>query len=168
MTDQPVSDVLDALAVAQTASELSAAHHLLARVVRSSRRHAAAKGGRLASSYVEAMAVLDAQKVAGVPFDVRVRGLEQTLRAAWPPQVREWKLLCQQCEDHGLIISLCPGDATCGDNPQTHRARPPHLLHEFGKPCWCAAGRRFLETPKPSAEDFRAAAKSKPTRIGRR
>ena len=115
---------------------------------------------QLGKTFVAAMELWDGQKANGVTIEDRLICLERTLRAAWP-QTREWKFLCQNCRDYGLVIEQCAGDATCG------RDRP-HLPHDYGTPCWCSAGQRFRERPKPSPEDFTAAGQSKPTRIGRR
>lgn len=114
----------------------------------------------LGKTFVAAMQLWDQQKADGVTREDRLICLERTLRAAWP-QTREWKFLCQNCRDYGLVIAPCVGDASCG------RAKT-HLLHDYGTPCWCSAGQRFREKPKPSAEDFTAAGRSKPTRVGRR
>jgi hypothetical protein len=116
--------------------------------------------GHLAQVFLTAMHIWDSDKALGVPRDARLHALEATLRQAWP-QVREWKFLCPQCDDLGLEIRDCVGDATCG--------RPKaHLAHTFGRPCWCALGTRFKDKPKPTAEDFTAAGRAKPmTRVGR-
>ncbi len=125
------------------------------------RKHAKAELGQLAQVFQTAMRLWDADKAAGMPLGERLRNLEQTLRAAWP-QTREWKYLCQQCHDYGLVMNVCPGlrEAICGRTK-------PHYAHEFGTPCWCSAGQRFKDKPKPTAEDFTMAGKSKPTRVGR-
>lgn len=116
--------------------------------------------GVLSQTFTAAMELWDHQKAEGVPRDIRLQTLERTLRAAWP-QTREWKYLCQNCNDTGLVISFCEGDATCG------RDRP-HYAHDYGTPCWCSLGAKFKPKPKPGPEDFTAAAKvSKPTRLGR-
>lgn len=88
---------------------------------------------------------------------------ERSVRSSWP-FTREWKYLCQQCSDYGLVMHECPGDATCG----RHK---PHLAHEFGKPCWCSLGQRFKARPKTET-DFQEAGKMKKpdrsfTRAGR-
>jgi len=156
----PVRDAVDTLADARSPSDLIAAHHQVVKAVRSSRRHAAATLGPLATAYLDAMALLDRQQADGVSFDERMRGFEAVIRGVWP-QTRAWHVLCLACEDYGLMMRACPGDATCG------RTRP-HLAHDFGTPCHCAKGIRFREQAAPSPEDFQAAGKSKPTRLGRR
>lgn len=131
------------------------------RTIQKSRRRAHAEEGILAQTFREAMVMWDQAKAAGADLQARLQTLENTLRAAWPKgRERDWQTLCSRCDDYGLELSSCPGDATCG------RARR-HLPHEFGKPCWCPLGKRFKDKPKPSAEDFTAAGKSKMTRAGR-
>ena len=116
---------------------------------------------QLGKTFVAAMELWDGQKANGVTLEDRLICLERMLRAAWP-QTREWKFLCNTCRDYGLDMGECDGQSgTCG---KQHR----HLSHEFGTPCWCSAGQKFRKQPKPSAEDFTAAGKSTPTRVGRR
>lgn len=78
------------------------------------------------------------------------------------PSVREWKYLCQQCQDYGLETAECPGDRTCGRDK-------PHLPHAFGRPCWCSAGARFKKREADPEVDFQQAGKvqRKPSRFGR-
>ncbi len=141
---------------------LKTAHQQLRKAVPGLRLKARKDEGKLAAAFREAMQIMDAQKAEGVPFTERVKGLDAVLRGVWP-FTREWKYVCTQCDDYGLVIGECAGDATCG----RHRL---HLRHSFGTPCWCSLGERF-KTHKPSADDFTAAGKSKPrpgpTRIGR-
>ena len=116
---------------------------------------------QLVATFKAAMHIWDGQKADGVPLVERLRGLEQTLRQAWP-FTREWKFLCPNCDDVGLAIIECLGDAQCG---RTN----PHLLHSYGQPCWCALGKRFQEKRRPEPEDMLAAAAKvrKPTKVGR-
>ncbi len=114
--------------------------------------------GDLAKTFVEAMRIWDADKADGVSLSERLTRLERTLRTVWP-QTREWKYLCTSCQDIGLVMSACPGDATCG----RHK---PHLPHDFGTPCWCDRGRAFRPKAKATPEDFTAAGKM--TKVGRR
>lgn len=118
--------------------------------------------GILAQTLIAALQHWAAQKADGVSLEEREAGLAKTLRAAWPKGREEpWRYLCESCEDTGLRTSDCAGDATCG------RAKP-HGPHAFGEPCWCPLGARFRAKPKPTAEDFTQAGRSKPmTRIGR-
>lgn len=116
--------------------------------------------GTLAQTVMEAMKFWDEQKADGVPLADRQRNLLGVLMVAWP-QVREWKFLCQNCFDTGLVMANCDGDATCGRSKV-------HLSHEFGTPCWCSLGSRFKQKQPPTPEDFTQAGRSKPTRIGRR
>jgi hypothetical protein len=120
---------------------------------------------QLGAVFKEAMRIWDAQKAEGVSLPERLRGLEQTLRAAWPRGRQEpWRFNCEQCEDRGLVMSTCPGvaEATCG------RERP-HLAHDFGRPCWCEGGARFRPKAKPTEDDAVASAAkvSKPQKVGR-
>lgn len=140
---------------------LAIAHHALRQGIAGARRKAHQEWGTLAATYEAAMKIWDAQKVEGAAFAERVAGLEHTLRLAWPKgREQEWKYLCPDCRDNGLVISECQGDATCG---RTKRHRP----HDFGSPCWCQLGARFRVRQK-SAEDFTEAAKTRPTKVGRR
>lgn len=153
----------------------------LRKSVRRKRKDAHKAEGKLGAAFVEAMKILDAQKAAGVPFLDRIRGLEQVLRHVWP-QTREWHYLCEQCRDSGLVMHVCRKGARCdgistridspGARPGKYRrlcAQDPQsdYEHDYGTPCACDRGRRFREGPKPGPEDFTAAGKSKPTRIGR-
>lgn len=130
-------------------------------VLDAKKRFTKAKGD-LAQTFVAAMDIWQAQTAEGLSVHQRVATLTKTLKLAWP-QTREWKYLCDACDDYGLRIASCPGDATCGRMKE-------HGPHEFGTPCWCAAGKKFRPAPAPMPEDFTQAgkAKSKPlTRLGR-
>lgn len=155
-----VEGAVETLAAAKTATDLASAHRTARQAV--SRARKAAGLGKLATAYTEAMQIMDAQKAAGVPFDERIKGLEQVLRAFWP-HTREWHSLCVQCEDYGLVFHQCPGDQTCG------RRAKPHLPHLYGMPCFCEKGRQFRDKPKPTGEDFAAAGKAKKgfSKVGR-
>jgi hypothetical protein len=154
-----LTDALKTLSDAHGPKALASAFAAVQGQVRRARK-AADKGlGPLAQTFVAAMRIWDQQKADGVSKAERLAGLEKTLRAAWP-QTREWKYLCD-CDDLGIKVSECPGDATCG----RYKA---HLPHTFGTPCWCPAGAKYRDKPKPSPEDFTAAGKSKPlARMGR-
>lgn len=135
------------------------AHEALKAAVKPSRREAHAKEGRLASTFRVAMKAWDEMKAEGATLQARVDGLEAMLRDVWP-FTREWKYLCANCEDGGLVFQQCPGDASCG----RHKA---HLAHSYGTPCWCSLGNRFKSKPR-GADDFTAAGRTtKPTRPGR-
>jgi hypothetical protein len=157
-----ITDALKTLSDAHGSRALAAAFAAVQGQVRRARKAAAKELGALAKTYAVAMRIWDAQKADGVSKADRIAGLERTLRAAWP-QMREWKYLCSSCHDYGLVIGDCPGthNATCGRTK-------PHLPHDFGTPCWCQAGNTYRDKPKPSAEDFTQAGKSKQmTRLGR-
>ena len=136
------------------------AHKELKKAVYPARKKAHATEGKLASTFREAMVIWDQMKADGMSLVDRVKGLEAVLRDVWP-FTREWKYICSNCNDYGLSMGNCPGDATCG----RHK---PHLPHEFGTPCWCELGRRFREKPRGGPDDFKAAGRtSKPSRVGR-
>ena len=97
--------------------------------------------GVLAQTYAEAMRLWTAQKAEGLSVADRVSNLSLTLQAAWPRgRENAWQYLCKHCNDYGLSMAACPGDATCG-KPK------PHLAHEYGTPCWCPAGKRYRAKP---------------------
>lgn len=135
------------------------AHKELKAAVRPARREAHAKEGQLASTFRIAMTTWDQMKADGATLDALTRGMEAMLRDVWP-FTREWKYLCANCEDGGLVFGQCPGDATCGRHKE-------HMAHSYGTPCWCSLGSRFKGRQR-SADDFTAAGRtSKPTRPGR-
>ncbi len=151
-----LDDDLQTLSDAHGPKALSRAFERLQGTIRLGRKATQKTWGLLAQTFTEAMRIWEGQKADGVPKTTREADLEKTLRAAWP-HGREWKYLCDTCRDVGLEMLDCPGDATCG------RVKP-HLPHEFGRPCWCAAGRRFRQTPKP---ELVSTTPTKPTRVGR-
>lgn len=131
---------------------------------------------------MDALRFMDEQKAAGVPLHERVKGLDGVLRSAWPQQ-RAWQYLCDRCDDTGLVMAVCRRGARCdGISTRTdHRGETPGKYqrlcakhpesdyeHEYGTPCWCAAGAKFRDKPRPTPDDFKAAGKSKPmTPLGR-
>ena len=116
--------------------------------------------GVLSATITEALRLRDRMRADGATATELDAALEKTLRAAWP-FAREWKVLCATCRDYGLDLHQCAGDATCG------RTRP-HLPHDYGEPCWCAAGKRF-RAPMKTEDDFTQAGtvKRRPSRFGR-
>jgi len=81
--------------------------------------------------------------------------LEEALRAHWP-FTREWKYLCELCQDTGLQLERRPA-RVYGD-----------ALVDVGTPCTCRLGERFKPRRKAD-DDFIAAGRvSKPTRFGGR
>ena len=117
----------------------------------------------LAATIREAIRFWDAMKAEGASLSQRVSSLEKTLRLCWPTR-RPWTYTCETCGDYGLEMSSCDG----GERPTCGRSKP-HLSHEFGRPCWCAAGARFRQ-PVRRVEDFTqagAVTKRQPTRWGR-
>src|SRR6266853_1090155 len=154
---------VEQLAAADTAEALREAHRHVRRQLRAAR--AAEQLGPLAQTYRAAMRLWDAQKAEGISLEERQRGLEQSLRAAWP-QTREWHYLCSACDDYGLVIAQCPGgEAQTSRRPRVHTAHnstwPCSRPHTYGWPCSCPAGARFRSQPKPEPTDFHAAGKSK-------
>lgn len=118
----------------------------------------------LVRSIYTALDQWDTQKADGVPHEERAQYLERTVRACWP-FVREWKYLCHLCNDTGLVMHECSGDATCGRGK-------PHNWHTYGVPCRCGKGSGFRPRT-PTAEDFQQAtrgrAKSRSfTKLGQR
>lgn len=130
--------------------------------VAGARRQAHAEEGALAATHRAAIELWDRQKLEGVSLADRLRGLEQTLRLAWPKgREAEWKMLCTRCGDYGLEMAWCDGDATCGRVKR-------HLPHEYGNPCWCQAGQRFKVLVKRAADFTEAGQSQPPARVGRR
>ena len=156
-----LQEALETLSAAHGPKALAAAFIALRSHVTASRKASKKHLGVLAQTYVEAMRIWDTQKADGVSKAERETGLMKTLKAAWP-QTREWHYICASCADYGLVMSDCPGDATCGRSY-------PHLPHEFSKPCWCSRGQRFRPPPAPEGGDFRQAGKRARTftRVGR-
>ena len=114
----------------------------------------------LGAIFVESMKIWDQLKASGASFPARVKSLETVLRAHWP-FTREWKFVCSNCDDVGLVMLECPGDASCGRPRQ-------HGPHTYGSPCWCALGNKFKDKPPAAPEDFAQAGRvRKPTRMGR-
>ncbi len=114
----------------------------------------------LVATIKEAVRLVDVQRKAGESPEAVAAYLERVVRASWP-FTREWKYLCDRCDDVGLVMHDCP-KLSCG-------RRNLHLPHTWGEPCWCAAGQKFKGKPKPEPEDFSAAGKTKrpPSRFGR-
>jgi hypothetical protein len=171
--------VLDALAAADTPDALRAAHRKAKRSVLAFRKRAQ-KMGPLAKAYTAAVEVWDALNANGATFDERAAGLELVLRQHWP-FTREWKYLCKGCDDSGLVIERCRRGARCdgistrSDDPHGTPGKYRRLCaqfpdseyeHDYGTPCWCAAGARFRDPGPPRPEDFAQAGKSKPKRDG--
>ena len=123
---EAVHAAVDALADVRDSAEARAKRLTLRKAVGSLRRDFTKTHGLLSRTVTDAMELWDEQKAGGVSLADRQRGLLGVLQDAWP-QVREWKYLCQNCNDTGLVMALCDGDATCGRSKV-------HLPHEFGTP----------------------------------
>lgn len=111
----------------------------------------------------EAMAIWDRMRANGESREARIDYLAGVLKTSWPQgRSQPWRYLCDRCDDTGLVLHDCPGDATCG------RVKP-HGSHAYGVPCWCEKGKAFRPKPKATSEDeLVQVGKSKPpTRVGR-
>lgn len=133
-------------------------HQELRKAVPKLRKTARETDGDLHALGRETFRIWDRMRDNGESFNQRcaylVGILKQILRHG-----REWKYLCERCDDYGLELHECSGDATCG----RHRV---HLPHSYGKPCVCSKGRAFEKPAKDVyPEDFTQAgrtAKPKP------
>jgi hypothetical protein len=174
-------DDLRTLADSNGAKALADAFHALQGTVRRARRGADRELGALARTLSAALKIWDAQKADGVPLAERQRGLEQSLRAAWPQGRSEpWHYLCERCSDTGWEPRTCTPETPCGrpfrlpgasadDWTGKGRCTPNHA---YVVPCWCLKGqgfRRGLEkAPKDPERDFTEAGRAKKlTRLGR-
>lgn len=115
--------------------------------------------GVLAETIRTALQIRDQMKADGATTQECHAALEKTLRASWP-QRREWKYLCQDCRDYGLITVECDGGRSCGRDQ-------PHLPHDYGTPCWCSRGEQFKAKPKADDDFTQAGTARKMTRLGR-
>jgi hypothetical protein len=153
-----LQDALQTLSNAHGPAELARAFSRLQGHVRSRRQALQRQIGNLAQTYLAAMEIWDTQKREGVPKVERLAGLERTLRAAWP-QTREWKYLCNECGDLGLVYYECGGGSECGRVKR-------HLPHTYGRACHCVRGEKFRAQPKVNPEaDYKQAGF---TKVGRR
>lgn len=158
-----------------------AAHEALRSAVSGKRKADRKTWGPLARAFGDAMQIMDRQKADGVPFIERLKGLDGVLRQFWP-FTREWKYVCRECDDTGLVMltcrrgSRCDGISTRTDGPfqqpgkyQRFCAKDPDgdYEHDYGRACYCSLGARFRQPPKPSPDDFQSAGRRKFTRIGR-
>lgn len=116
----------------------------------------------LGTIVMDALKIRDGLKASGMTGDPLDRALESVLKEVWPkPKDRTdpWHDVCASCRDYGLEMHDCPGDATCG-------RRRIHATHEYGRPCWCSAGRRHQEKARPTEDDAMAIA-AKPRKMSR-
>lgn len=178
-----LDDALTKLASAGSAQELRAAHKDARKAIGADRRKALLKGtGVLARTLFEALDLRDRMKAEGASQAELDAFLETTVRETWP-KGREWKYVCHDCDDTGLMMrvcrrgSRCPGISTRTDSPydkpgKYHRlcAKDPlsDYEHSYGEPCSCAKGDRFrTKAPSPTRELAQVGKVSKPTRWGR-
>ena len=145
MTQTPRETALDALSAARSPFELREAHRSLKRATGHARAADGRVWGNLAATFHEAMRIWDAQRAEGVTLADRIRGMEATLRSCWP-QVREWKYLCNSCDDSGAVY----------ETRQTPMYAYPVV---YVVPCHCSKGARF-RAREPHADDFTAAGKT--------
>lgn len=118
----------------------------------------------LGTIVVAALKMRDDLKAGGLSGPQLDQALETVLRDTWPKpkdRTEPWHDLCATCRDYGLEMHWCDGRA-CG-------RKKVHAPHEYGRPCFCPAGRRHQEKTAPTPEDATTmAAKRKPmSRWGR-
>lgn len=114
----------------------------------------------LAETISAALQIRDTMRGDGVPEAECAAALERTIRASWP-FTREWHVLCARCEDTGLEMRQCSGDAMCG-------RRNLHPPHAYGTACWCEKGKPFRPKQAGSDDELVGVAKTKkPSRFGR-
>ena len=106
----------------------------------------------LGAVVMEAVKLATAMKADGASNEMRFRVIETTLREFWP-KAREWKFLCEQCSDTGLVIR------------RDVMNRLGCKVNE-GVPCVCSHGSRFTGRPKGSGDDFTNAGKVKKPQRG--
>lgn len=110
----------------------------------------------LGATVREALRLAKLMKAEGVPQAEIDATLERTLRAAWP-FIREWKYLCENCNDTGWQIRECRDGDRCGRSQRIGPATiagytnytglgrrcslDPAYTHTYAVPCWCARGR---------------------------
>ncbi len=125
---------------------LAQAHAELRIAVRKERRaFRRSPKGVLAQTVMAVITRRDQMRADGATEADLNADMETAIRQCWP-FTREWKYLCDKCDDHGLAMGECPGDATCGRTL-------PHMAHSFGTPCWCSAGNRFKAKARPTGDD---------------
>ena len=113
----------------------------------------------LSRAIEEALQLRAELKAKGLPAEELAHAFTAAVRDVWP-KAREWKYLCQACAGYGLEMHACPGDRTCGRSTE-------HGPHEFGKPCWCSAGKPFRDKPAASPSQFTDAGKTPKRQMSR-
>ena len=78
--------------------------------------------------------------------------LEKAVRDAWPP-AREWKYLCDRCNDTGWELDWCVAGARCG---RRWCEQQPEYGHEYMRRCVCAKAVPVVRIP---SEDVGTAGK---------
>jgi hypothetical protein len=140
------------LANATTAADLTRAHDLLLTAIRRKRRQMDKASGPLATTYVEAMAIVDKQRAAGATLQEALSGMEASLRAVWP-KTRTWNYNCTACNDTGWQMHTCTATNRCDgassfsyawNSPMGARRRlctsDTNYEHDYTTPCHCAKG----------------------------
>ena len=140
--------------------DVRAEHRANRLMIVASRQQEKQTAGPLARAFKEVMTIWDRWRANGdvVSEAERVKGLEAVLRDAWPNgRTEDWTYFCSACDDYGLVIQECPGDATCG---HVRKHRP----HNYGTPCWCPRGKQFRPKAKATPEDFTSAGRTQKPR----
>lgn len=169
---------LDVLSDAHGVAELRSAFRLLQRKVRNIRGQDH-EGNTLGAVVMEAVVYREKLKADGASTEEADAGLEVVIRERWPkPHDRTvpWRYICELCGDTGLQMLQCKPGMRC--NGLSIRTDSPHdkpgkylrmcvgsntSEHDYGVPCVCARGTRFMpKQQNRSDDDFRSAAKSKP------
>lgn len=119
----------------------------------------------LASVIEEALNQREQMKAQGMTDAELAEGFEQVVREVWP-FTREWKYLCNTCNDTGLELRNCPDGQLCGLGKGKQHEHP----HEYGVPCFCSLGARFKKRGPTPEDDVAKAARTtrKPSRFGER
>lgn len=77
----------------------------------------------------------------GVSREDALKGLEAVVRSCWPRgRNREWKYLCDTCDDTGWEYRECRPYRRC--QPK-HDDWPSERTHTYVTPCQCEKGDRF-------------------------
>lgn len=130
--------------------------------------------GVLSRTIHDALEIREQMKASGTPKDELDAYFEQVVRRSWP-FTREWKYLCNQCDDTGRVLMVCRKGARCqgvstvpGHTRICAKEPDSDYEHEYGEPCYCSLGQRFKSRPKTQVDELAQIGKvSKPTRFGR-
>ncbi len=127
--------------------------------------------GAIIMAVVELQASMREQGATQAAIDA---AMETAVRASWP-FAREWKYICRDCQDTGLVLQVCePGHRCNGlstriDGPKEQASKYQRLctkaetyVHDYSIPCWCKAGNRFRTQPASDADYTQAGKTSRP------